>query len=127
MNIPLPNGAFQLEYNSKQGTNSSSMPYLDIGNASNDRMLVGQYARAGGNGLIVYKSSNTTYSYPTNIQLNTENNIKFIYTGSEYQYSLNNGSVMTVSDQNITLAKLIHIESGGNSNNWLKNIKIKPL
>jgi len=127
LNIPLPNGAFQLEYNSKQGTNSSSMPYLDIGNASNDRMLVGQYARAGGNGLIVYKSSNTTYSYPTNIQLNTENNIKFIYTGSEYQYSLNNGSVMTVSDQNITLAKLIHIESGGNSNNWLKNIKIKPL
>ena len=103
------------------------MPYLDIGNDSNDRMLVGQFARTGRNGLIVYKSSQTTHSYQTNIQINTENNIKFIYTGSEYQYSLNNGSVMTVPDQNITLAKLIHIEGGGNSNNWLKNIKIKPL
>ena len=103
------------------------MPYLDIGASTNNRMLVGQYARTGGNGLIVYKSSSTTYAYSTNINLNQNNIIHFEYSGTEYKYSLNNGTVMTVQDKDVTMTKLIHIEGGGSSQNILKNIRIIKL
>lgn len=127
MNVPLPNNSFSLEYLIKQGASSSGMPYLDIGNSSSDRMLVGQYARAGGNGLIVYKSSSTTHAYGTNPTANQENTIWFKYDGTKYYYKLNNGTIMEVADANVTLSKLIHIEAGGSSSNYIKNIKIKPL
>ena len=124
LNIPLPNH-FTLEYILKQTNTSSSVPYLDIGNASNDRMLVGQYARAGSNGLIVYKSSSTTHAYGTNTTPNQDNTIWFKWDGTKYYYKLNTGNVMEVSNANVTLSKLIHIEAGiGGS---LRNIKIKPL
>ena len=127
LNVPLPNNSFSLEYLIKQGATNSGMPYLDIGDSSSDRMLVGQYARAGGNGLIIYKPSSTTYAYGTNPTTNQENTIYFTYDGTNYSYSLNNGTALVVSDKGVTLSKLIHIEGGGSSSNYLKNIKIKPL
>ena len=126
LNIPLPSH-FSLEYVLKQGATNSGMPYLDIGDSSSDRMLVGQYARAGGNGLIIYKPSSTTYAYGTNPTTNQENTIYFTYDGTNYSYSLNNGTALVVTDKGVTLSKLIHIEGGGSSSNYLKNIKIKPL
>ena len=124
LNIPLPSH-FSLEYVMKQTDSNNSAPYLDIGASSNNRMLVGQYARAGTNGLIVYKSSSTNYSYSSNPTFNQENTVHFTYDGTDYTYWLNSLTPMTVSDKGVTLSKLIHIE-GGNGG-YLKNIKIKPL
>ena len=124
LNIPLPSH-FSLEYVLKQTDSSKSVPYLDIGDSTNNRMLVGQYARAGGNGLIVYKSSSTTYAYSTNPTVNQENTAHFTYDGTDYTYWLNSLTPMTVSDKGVTLTKLIHIENGAGG--YLKNIKIKPL
>lgn len=121
----LPSVPFTLEFIIKQTDTSSSVPYLDIGASTNNRMLVGQYARAGGNGLIVYKSSSTTHAYGTNPTVNTDNTIWFKADGTKYYYKLNNGSVMEVTDANVTLSKLIHIESGNGGT--LSNIKVKPL
>ena len=126
-NVPLPNGAFEVQYNSFQASSSASVPYIDIGDSTNNRMLIGQYARAGGNGLIVYKSSSTTHAYSQNIVTNQENTIVFKYTGTGYEYSLNNGTAMTVADAGVTLTKLIHVESVNSDVNYIENIKIKPL
>ena len=123
-NIPLPSH-FSLEYVLKQTNSSYSAPYLDIGDSNNNRMLVGQYARAGGNGLIVYKSTSTTYAYTSNPTFNQENTIHFTYDGTNYTYWLNSLTPMTVSDKGVTLTKLIHME--GASGGYIKNIKIKPL
>ena len=126
LNIPLPSH-FTLEYAIKQADASSSVPYLDIGYSSSNRMLVGQYARAGGNGLIVYKSSSTTHAYSTTVIANVEHTIWFKYDGTKYYYKLDNGTVMEVADANVTLSKLIHVEGAGYGQNYLKNIKIKLL
>ena len=125
LNIALPSAPFSLEYIIKQTDSSKSVPYLDIGDSTNNRMLVGQYARAGGNGLIVYKSTSTTYAYTSNPTLNQENTIHFTYDGTNYNYWLNDLTPMTVSDKGVTLSKLIHIEAAWGG--YLKNIKIKPL
>ena len=127
LNITLPSTPFTLEYTLKQGATGSSVPYLDIGNASNNRMLVGQYARAGGNGLIIYKSSSTTHSYSTNPTTNQDNIVWFKADGSKYYYKLNDGVVMEVADAGITLSKIIHIEACASSSNYIKNIKVKAL
>ena len=124
LNIALPSH-FSLEYIIKQTDSSKSVPYLDIGDTTNNRMLVGQYARAGGNGLIVYKSSSTTYAYTSNPTLNQDNTVHFTYDGTDYTYWLNDLTPMTVSDKGVTLTKLIHIEAAWGG--YLKNIKIKPL
>ena len=87
-------------------------------------MLIGQYARAGTNGIIVYKSSSTNYPHSQLTTLNVDNTIKFVYDGTQYKYSLN-GNEMTVADQNITLSNLIHVE--GETGGTLRNIKIKLL
>ena len=125
-NVPLPS-TFTLTYILKQGASNYSSPYLDIGDSTNNRMLVGQYARAGGNGLIVYKTSSTTYAYSTNIPTNQENIISFTYDGTNYSYSLNNGTPLVVEDKGVTLTKLIHQEGATTQSNYIKNIKIKPL
>lgn len=125
LNVALPSAPFSLEYIIKQTNSNYSIPYLDIGDSTNNRMLVGQYARAGTNGLIIYKSTSTTHSYGTNPTLNQDNTIYFRYDGSNYYYKLNNGSEMTVADANVTLSKLIHIEGG--QGGTLKNIKVKAL
>ena len=127
LNITLPSTPFTLEYTLKQGATNNGVPYLDIGNASNNRMLVGQYARAGGNGLIIYKSSSTTHTYSTNPTTNQDNTVWFKADGSKYYYKLNDGVVMEVADAGITLSKIIHIEAGGSSSNYIKNIKVKAL
>ena len=123
-NVALPTH-FTLEYVLKQTNSNYSAPYVDIGDSTNNRMLVGQYARAGANGLVIYKSSSTTHTYSTNPTLNQENTIWFKYDGTKYYYKLNNGTVMEVADANVTLTKLIHSETA--SGGYLKNIKIKPL
>ena len=123
-NIALPTH-FTLEYVIKQTNSSYSVPYLDIGDSTNNRLLIGQYARAGANGIIVYKSGQTNHPYSTNPTFNTENTVWFKYDGTKYYYKLNNGVVMEVADANVTLTKLIHSESGDGG--YLKNIKIKPL
>ena len=127
LDIPLPT-TFTLEYIQKQFSTTYSVPYLDIGDSTNNRMLIGQYAKAGTNGIIVYKGSQTNHPYGTNIPLNQDNMIWFKYDGTKYYYKLNDGTVMEVADANVTLSKLIHVEgAGGNTGNYLKNIKIKPL
>ena len=123
LNIPLPNH-FSLEYVLKQTNSSQSAPYLDIGDSTNNRMLIGQYARAGTNGLITYLSTTTNYPYSSNPTLNQENTIHFTYDGTDYTYWLNDLTPMTVSDKGVTLSKLIHIEGGYGG--YLKDIKIKP-
>ena len=125
LNVTLPSVPFTLEYIIKQTDTSKSVPYLDIGDASNNRILVGQYARAGSNGLIIYKSSSTTHAYGTNTTVNADNTVWFKADGTKYYYKLNNGSVMEVNDANVTLSKLIHVESGAGGT--LKNIKVKAL
>ena len=124
LNIPLPSH-FSLEYVLKQTDSSKSVPYLDIGDSTNNRMLVGQYARAGTNGLITYTGSQTNYPYSSNPTFNQENTINFTYDGTDYTYWLNDLTPMTVSDKGVTLSKLIHIEGGYGG--YLKDIKIKPL
>lgn len=125
LNISLPSAPFSLEYVLKQTNSNASVPYIDIGASSNNRMLVGQYARAGTNGLITYTPSQTNYPYTSNPILNQDNIVHFIYDGSDYTYWLNDLSPMTVSDKGITLSKIIHSESG--SGGYIKNIKVKPL
>ena len=125
-NVSLPS-TFTLEYVLKQGNSSYSSPYIDIGDSTNNRMLIGQYTRAGLNGLIVYKSSSTNYQYSTNIPVGQENLISFSYDGTDYTYSLNNGTPMVVSDKGITLSKLMHQEGANTTSNYIKDIKIKPL
>ena len=126
LDIPLPT-TFTLEYIINQKSSSWSVGYLDIGDSSNNRILVGQYAKAGTNGLIDYKGSQI-HPYSTNPTLNTDNTIWFKYDGTKYYYKLNNGTVMEVADAGVTLTKLIHVEgAGGDSGNYVKNIKIKPL
>ena len=126
LNVPLPS-TFELEYVIKQTDSNAGVPYLDIGDSSNNRMLVGQYARAGTNGIITYTGTQNNYPYSSNPTVNQDNTIHFKYDGTNYVYWLNDGTPMTISDKGILLSKLIHIEGGGNSNNWLKNIKIKAL
>ena len=100
---------------------------MDIGASSNNRILVGQYKADGTNGLIVYKSTSTQYAHNDKTALSpTVNKIKFHYNGGDYTYTLNNVD-KTVSNQSITLSKLIHIEGGSSSSNILRNIKIKAL
>ena len=123
-NVPLPSH-FTLEYVIKQNNANTSAPYIDIGDSTNNRMLIGQYARAGTNGLIIYKSTSTNHAYSTNTSVGQENTIWFKYDGTKYYYKLNNGPVMEVADAEVTLTKLIHKESSGEG--YLKNIKIKPL
>ena len=125
LNQNLPSVPFTFEYMVKQTNTNYSVPYLDIGDSSSNRMLIGQYARAGTNGLIVYKSSSTTHAYSTNPTINEYNTIWFKADGTKYYYKLNNGSVMEVNDANVTLSKIIHIESGRGG--YVKNIKVKAL
>ena len=124
LNIPLPSH-FSLEYVIKQTDSNKSVPYLDIGASSNNRILVGQYAKAGTNGLITYTGSQTNYPYSSNPTVNQDNTVHFTYDGTDYNYWLNSLTPMTVPDKGITLSKLIHIEGGQGA--YLKNIKIKPL
>ena len=124
LNIPLPS-TFELEYVIKQTNSNASAPYLDIGDSSNNRMLVGQYARAGTNGIITYTGTQNNYPYSSNTILNQDNIIHFKYDGTNYVYWLNDGAPMTISDKGILLSKLIHIEGGGGGT--LKNIKVKAL
>lgn len=125
LNISLPSAPFSLEYVIKQTNSNASVPYIDIGASSNNRMLVGQYARAGANGLITYTGSQTNYPYTSNPILNQDNIVHFIYDGSDYTYWLNDLSPMTVSDKGVSLSKIIHVESG--SGGSLRNIKVKSL
>ena len=125
LNISLPSAPFSLEYVIKQTNSSASVPYIDIGASSNNRMLVGQYARAGANGLITYTGSQTNYPYTSNPILNQDNIVHFIYDGSDYTYWLNDLSPMTVSDKGVSLSKIIHVESGAGGS--LRNIKVKSL
>ncbi|MBP3226103.1 MAG: hypothetical protein J6M08_04180 [Methanobrevibacter sp.] len=120
MNIALPSH-FQLEYDLTPTTRNNPAPYLDIGSASNNRALVGQYARAGTNGLITYTGSQTNHPHSSLTTLNSVNAIKFSYTGGDYTYSLNNVP-MTVANANISFDKLIHIEGG--SGGRLTNIRV---
>ena len=124
LNIPLPS-TFELEYVIKQTNSNASVPYLDIGDSSNNRMLVGQYTRAGANGIITYTGTQDSYPYSSNPTLNQDNTFHFKYDGTNYVYWLNDGTPMTISDKEILLSKLIHIESGAGGT--LKNIKVKAL
>lgn len=90
-------------------------------------MLVGQYARAGGNGLIIYKSTQTTHAYSTNITTGVEHTIWFKYDGTKYYYKVDSGTVMEVADAGVTLSKLIHQEESATSNNYIRNVKVKSL
>lgn len=123
LNIALPEH-FQLEYDITPTTRSYSAPYLDIGSASNNRALIDQYARAGTNGIITYTGSPSNHPHSDLTILNSVNAIKFIYTGGDYIYSLNDVS-MTVANANITFSKIIHIEGGGGGR--LTNIKVIKL
>ena len=124
LNVPLPTH-FTLEYLIKQTNTNASVPYLDIGDSSNNRILVGQYARAGTNGIIIYGSSTTNHPYSSNPIVNQENSIYFKYDGTKYYYALNDGAIMEIADANVTLTKLIHVEGGDGG--YLKNIKIKAI
>ena len=123
-NVSLPNGAFTISYLLNPTNRSISAPYITIGDSDNDRMLVGQYARAGTNGLIIYKGSQTNLPHDSLTTLNADNLISFTYDGTDYIYSLN-GVSKTFSNYNVTLNKLLHYQAdyGGT----IRNIKIKPL
>ena len=123
MNVALPN-YFQLEYDITPTSRSASAPYLDIGSGTNNRALVGQYARAGTNGVITYTGSQTNHPHSDLTILNEVNTIKFVYTGGDYTYSLND-SPMTVANANISFSKIIHIEGGRGGS--LTNIRVTKL
>lgn len=120
----LPNGAFTLEYDAMQTTRDNSASYLDIGRSSNDRILVGQWARAGANGLILYTGSQANHPLPNNTTLNVWNHFTFTYDGSDYKID-RDGENITVTGVGIHLDKIIHIENGYAGK--IKNIKVKPL
>ena len=124
-NISLPTH-FHLSYEMVQDSNRSySAPYLTIGENSTNRLLVGQYAKAGGNGLIVYPSV-TAIPFGTNTVVSPNINlIEFKYTGGDYTYILNNSST-TFNNQNISLDKLLYMETS-NEVCYIQKIKIKPL
>ena len=126
LNVSLPS-TFHLSYLLQQDSSRSySAPYLVIGENSNSRLLIGQYAKAGTNGIIAYKPSSTNFPFGTNtLVAPNENLIEFEYGGGNYTYSLN-GSSMTVTNQNISLDKLLYVETS-NEVCYIKNIKIKPL
>jgi hypothetical protein len=125
LNVPLPNGAFTLEYDSIPTTRSTgSTPYLDIGSGTNNRILIGQYARAGTCGIITYTGTQTNYPLPSVSELNTVNHYTFTYDGSNYKID-RNGENITVNGVGITFTKIIHIEGG--SGGSLQYIKVKPL
>ena len=123
LNVALPSH-FQLEYDVTPTTRNASAPYLDIGSGTNNRALVGQYARTGTNGVITYTGSQTNHPHSNVTTLDTVNNIKFVYNGGDYTYSLNDNP-MTVSNANISFSKIIHIESGGGGS--LTNIRVTKL
>lgn len=125
LNVTLPSGAFKLEYDSITTTRSSgSTPYLDIGRGTNDRLLIGQYARSGTCGLILYTGTQTNKPLPSVSELNTVNHYTFTYDGSDYTID-RNGESMTVTGVGIHFDKIIHIEGG--SGGSLQYIKVKPL
>lgn len=121
--MPLPS-TFSLEYDSIPTTRNYSAPYLDIGRSSNDRILIGQYAKAGTNGIILYSGSQTNKPLSGTSTLNSVNKYVFTFDGSDYTIARDSTS-MSVTGVGIHLDKIIHIESGlGGS---LSNIKVKPL
>ena len=124
LNVNLPTGAFKLEYDSTPTSRDSSCPYLDIGRSSNDRLLVGQYARAGGNGIIIYQTSSTIHGLPNNSSLNAVNHYTFIYGGSNYKID-RDGENLTVTSTGVHFDKIIHVEGGGGGT--LTNIKVHKL
>lgn len=123
LNVTLPSH-FQLEYDVTPTTRNASAPYLDIGSGTNNRALVGQYARAGTNGVITYTGSQANHPHSNVTTLDTVNSIKFVYTGGDYTYSLNDVP-MTVANVNISFSKIIHIESGAGGS--LTNIRVTKL
>ena len=125
INVPLPSAPFSLEYLLTQTRRDWGVPYIDIGDSSNNRMLIGQYARAGTNGIIVYKGSQTNHPYGTDTLLNQDNTIYFAYDGTQYTYKLNNGTPMTVADAGVTFTKIIHSEGGDGGT--IRNVKVKQL
>jgi hypothetical protein len=97
---------------------------LDIGSGTNNRILIGQYARAGTCGIITYTGTQTNYPLPSVSELNTVNHYTFTYDGSNYKID-RNGENITVNGVGITFTKIIHIEGG--SGGSLQYIKVKPL
>ena len=107
-----------------QTTRDLSAPYLDIGRSTNDRLLIGQYARGGANGLILYNVSSGVYPLPSNTILNAWNHFTFSYDGTDYKID-RDGENITVSGTGIHFDKIIHIERGNGGK--LKNIKVHKL
>ena len=124
LNVTLPNGAFTVEYDSIPYNRNASAPYLTIGRDTNDRILIGQYARAGTNGLILYTESQTNKPLPNNSTLNTINHYTFTYNGTDYTID-RDGENMTVTGVGIHLDKILIVMGGDGGE--LENIKLKPL
>ena len=87
-------------------------------------MLIGQFARAGGNGLIIYQTSSTTYALPNISTLNAVNHYEFTYDGSNYTID-RNGENMTIQSKGIHFDKIIHVEGGPGGT--LTNIRVHKL
>ena len=120
----LPNGAFTVEYDGLQTTRDNSASYLLISRGTNDRILIGQYARAGTNGIILYTGSQANHPLPNNTTLNAWNHFTFTYDGSDYKID-RDGENITVTGVGIHLDKVLSVENGYAGK--LKNIKVKPL
>ena len=125
LNIALPTGAFQIEFDFQPLSRTNSSLYIDFGTNTNNRILFGQLAQAGTNGALIYKNGNGTNKYfQSNTNLNVWNHFTFKYDGSNYIISRDNLTI-TTSDYNISFDKLIHVE--GSPNGKLTNIKVHKL
>lgn len=125
-NIPLPSN-FSLQFDFKTTSRDYSSPYLLVGADNTHKILLGQYARAGGNGLITYNgsTSGTTHNLSTS-QLNIDITFLFTYDGNKYSITDGTNSIDVTAISGISLTKLLSNSDGG-SGGTIKNIKIKPL
>ena len=125
LNISLPS-TYTVDFDIKPTSRSSASSYVEIGTNTNNCLVIGQITSGGVSGIWVRTNNSYSSTNPvtSNTVLNDWNSVHFEFDGTTCTYTLN-GETVTCSKPSYDLATLLRVYP--QSNNHLKNIKVKAL
>ena len=130
--LTLPNGNFELTYKSILKTNTPHNTNLNIYGVLNDDTtqvisVIGIAKRTGKNGFhtsFVVNGVWEEYWHISPVTVNSEYLVKYIYNNGQHSLYVDGDLLITTSK----IMKNMHdIAVGPNQNEWIKDLKVKPL
>lgn len=124
--IQLPTGDFEISFEIKPTTRSTSYANVNIGTNDNNRIMIGQAGSDGSLFLQIKKNSNILISQATSTKAPTTNYslVKYSYVNGLHTFIGLNNETITYTDSTADRSIIFKIDIAGNN---LKNLKIHKL